>query len=205
MRIGVDFDNTLVCYDGVFHKAAVEQGIIKDQNQLLTKDQLRNRLRAENREDEWTKLQGYVYGPGMRQAKPFPGALDFLSACKAQGLPVCIVSHRTAKPFLGPAYDLLAAARQWLDDNDFFAKAGLPREHAHFELTKQEKLARIATEGCTHFVDDLPEFLGEPSFPQGVERTLFDPSVSQPEDPRWMRAGSWPELSRRLLAPARRP
>ena len=28
MRIGVDFDNTLVCYDGVFHRAALERGLI---------------------------------------------------------------------------------------------------------------------------------------------------------------------------------
>ena len=28
MLIGVDFDNTIVCYDGLFHRVAVEQGLI---------------------------------------------------------------------------------------------------------------------------------------------------------------------------------
>jgi len=28
MRIGVDFDNTVICYDKVFHAAAVEKGLI---------------------------------------------------------------------------------------------------------------------------------------------------------------------------------
>ncbi len=30
MRIGIDFDNTIACYDGVFHKAAIERGLIPD-------------------------------------------------------------------------------------------------------------------------------------------------------------------------------
>src|SRR6185437_11131914 len=28
MRIGIDFDNTIACYDGVFHAAALERGLI---------------------------------------------------------------------------------------------------------------------------------------------------------------------------------
>ena len=28
MRIGIDFDNTIACYDGVFHQAALERGLI---------------------------------------------------------------------------------------------------------------------------------------------------------------------------------
>lgn len=198
MILGVDFDNTLVCYDGVFQKAAVEQGLIPASEKALTKEQLRGRLRAEGREDDWTRLQGFVYGPGMSQAKPFPGALDYLAARRAAGDSVCIVSHRTERPFLGPPYDLMAAARDWLEAHDFFNKAGIDRAHAHFEITKQAKLARIGEEGCTHFIDDLPEFLGEPGFPLGVERLLFDPAGSHAADARWKRFGAWPELAREI-------
>ncbi len=199
IHLGIDFDNTLVCYDGVFAETACEQKLISSSERTLSKDALRNRLRAEGREEDWTKLQGYVYGPGMSRAKPFPGALEFLAACRERGIAVCVISHRTAKPFLGPAYDLLSAARQWLDANGFFAKTGIAQEHAHFELTKQSKLARIALESCTHFIDDLPEFLAEPAFPGGVERILLDPANQHPDDPRWQRAASWLELGKRLL------
>lgn len=198
MRLGVDFDNTLVCYDGVFHAAAVERGLIPAAESPLTKEQLRDRLRAENREDDWTRLQGFVYGPAMVQAKPFPGALEFLRACRERSIPICVISHRTAKPFLGPAYDLLASAQEWLALNGFFEKAGLPHEHAHFELTKQAKLDRIRAEGCTHFIDDLPELLGETAFPSGVEKILFDPNRSHAADPRWHRAESWHEVAIRF-------
>ena len=34
--------------------------------------------------------------------------------------------------------------------------------------TLAEKLQRIAQQGCTHFLDDLPELLAEPGFPAGV-------------------------------------
>lgn len=202
MRLGVDFDNTLVCYDGVFHRAAVERGLIPASESHLTKERLRDRMRAENREDDWTRLQGYVYGPAMAQAKPFPGALEFLDSCRRKGVSVCVISHRTAQPFLGPAYDLLSSAREWLERNGFFEKAGLPREHAHFELTKQAKLARIRTERCTHFIDDLPEFLGERDFPVGVERLLFDPNGGHANDPRWGRAASWLDVAARLQTAA---
>jgi hypothetical protein len=30
MRIGLDFDNTIACYDGVFHAAALERGLIPE-------------------------------------------------------------------------------------------------------------------------------------------------------------------------------
>ena len=30
MHIGIDFDNTIVCYDKVFHKVAIEKGLIPE-------------------------------------------------------------------------------------------------------------------------------------------------------------------------------
>jgi hypothetical protein len=44
-----------------------------------------------------------------------------------------------------------------------------------FLESKQLKLRRIAETGCSHFVDDLPEFLLEKDFPGGVEPILFCP------------------------------
>ena len=69
---------------------------------------------------------------------------------------LAIVSHRTRHPFIGPKHDLHEAARGWVDT--FLRRPGLiDRDGVFFELTKEEKLARIGAVGCTHFVDDLPE------------------------------------------------
>jgi hypothetical protein len=44
-----------------------------------------------------------------------------------------------------------------------------------FELTKQDKVARAAALRCEVFIDDLPEILAMPGFPDGMRRILFDP------------------------------
>ena len=50
-RIGIDFDNTIVCYDDVFHEVAREQGLIP--NDLpANKGAVRDHLRAIGREDD---------------------------------------------------------------------------------------------------------------------------------------------------------
>ena len=42
MKIGVDFDNTIVSYDKVFHKVALEQSLIKS-NLTIIKEKLKTR------------------------------------------------------------------------------------------------------------------------------------------------------------------
>jgi hypothetical protein len=195
MRIGVDFDNTLVCYDGVFHAAAVARGLVPAELPI-GKDSVRDYLRRGGREDDWTELQGYIYGPGLRDAPAFPGALEFLRRCLREETPVWIISHRTRYPFRGPRYDLHAAARQWMTERGLFAAegVGLAPERVCLELTKQDKLARLARVGCTHFVDDLPEFLAAPDFPTGVCRVLFDPHRRHAAETRFPRGESWAEI-----------
>jgi 5'(3')-deoxyribonucleotidase len=97
---------------------------------------------------------------------------------------------------MGEKYDLHQAAQQWLEQQGFFdsAQIGLSSEHVFFELTKQEKLERIVKVGCTHFIDDLPEFLAEPGFPAGVERILFDPNKNHSTGHCFHRITSWMEI-----------
>ena len=192
MLIGADFDNTIVCYDQVFHQVALEQGLIPSEVPV-SKGEVRDYLRQCGREDNWTELQGYVYGVRMQDATPFPGVLECLARFVKHGITVCIISHKTRYPYMGPRYDLHQAAQQWLEQQGFFdaARIGLSPDRVFFELTKQEKLERIAKVGCTHFIDDLPEFLVEPGFPAGVERILFDPNGNHPTGHRFQRITSW--------------
>jgi hypothetical protein len=138
----------------------------------------------------------------MRDAPPFPGVLGFFSRCRQLGVPILVISHRTRYPFAGPAYDLHQAARDWLASQGFHDPhgIGLPEDRVYFELTLKEKLARIRGTLCSHFVDDLPECLREPGFPEGVQRILFDPNALWPECPGVWRADSWRTLETGLLA-----
>jgi len=195
MLIGVDFDNTIVCYDGLFHRVAVEQGLIPHEVPV-SKGQVRDYLRQCGKEDVWTEMQGYVYGDRMKEADPFPGVLEFFTRCVQDGVNVCIVSHKTRHPYIGPKYDLHEAAKGWLQNQGFYDRdrINLSPDQVYFELTKQEKLERIAKQQCTHFIDDLPEFLGEPGFPAGVERILFDPQNHHLTGHSFRRATAWPEI-----------
>lgn len=197
MHLGVDFDNTIVCYDALFHKVAREKNLIPAQLPV-NKSDVRNYLRREGNEPAWTEMQGYVYGGRMSEAAPYPGVLEFFQACRDAGITTSIVSHKTRRPFLGEPYDLHAAANTWLEQKGFFDVdgLGLPRARVFFELTKEAKLERIGSCGCTHFIDDLPEFLGEPGFPKRVQRFLFDPNQLYADETRFRRIQDWTEARR---------
>lgn len=175
MRIGLDFDNTIVSYDRLFHAIACERALVPP-DLAPNKTAVRDHLRLTGREELWTLMQGEVYGERMMQAQAFPRVLTALRALRGQGHALCIVSHKTRHPYAGPRHDLHAAARGWIAAHLLAHEPDLLAEgDVHFELTKDDKLRRIGTLGCGLFVDDLPEFLAEPAFPTGVRRVLFDP------------------------------
>jgi hypothetical protein len=198
--IGVDLDNTIVCYDELLRAVALERGLIPE-SIPASKQAVRDWLRRAGDEDRWTELQGYVYGPRMRDARPFTGVLAFFARCRAMQIPVFIISHRTRYPYLGEKHDLHEAARAWLRTHGFCDpdRIGLRANQIHLELTKEDKLARIASAGCTHFIDDLPEFLDEPAFPDGVQKVLFDPGEIFGNCTTACRAASWAAIEMLLL------
>lgn len=209
MRLGIDFDNTIVCYDALFYDEARDRRLIPA-DVPRTKTAVRDYLRQVGQEEAWTQLQGFVYGPGIGRAPAFQGLHECLARLRRRGVAVCIISHKTRVPVLGPRCDLHAAARQWLADQRLLpdphsvhsAESGLGVERVFFEETKEAKLQRIVAEQCTHFVDDLPEFLAERDFPPGVTRILFDPHRCGPAAPRLdppasslLIASSWSEIA----------
>jgi FMN phosphatase YigB (HAD superfamily) len=196
MRIGVDLDNTIVCYDDVFRRVAAEKAIAHSAESAV-KDHLRATLRADGREDEWTALQGVVYGPGMASARLFPGVAEFFARCRERGAQVCIISHRSRYPYLGEQHDLHAAARDWLAASELARAGAMPL--VFLELTKEDKLARIASERCTHFIDDLPELLCESAFPANVTKVLFDPHGRHELEADVLKAASWRQITDMLF------
>ncbi len=195
MHIGIDFDNTIVCYDDVFYKAAVEKKLLPP-TVVASKTQVRNFFRATKREAVWTELQGYVYGARMDLARPFSGVNEFFAYCQKHNHRVSIVSHKTKHPYLGPKYDLHTAAREWLEKQPFFHD----KIDVFFELTLEEKLRRIEQTGCDLFIDDLPELLSEPHFPKKPQKVLFDPGNLYQETTQWQKLTSWDQMPSILSA-----
>ncbi len=167
LMIGIDFDNTIICYDEVFNQVALERNLIPAELPH-GKNYVRDYLRKLGQEEEWIELQGYVYGTRLSDAHPFDGVKDFFSYCKKKAIKFCIVSHKTLHPYIGHPYDLHKAAYQWLEQEEINCSIFL-------ELTKESKVERIVSQGCTHFIDDLPEFLCLPGFSKTMSKILFDP------------------------------
>lgn len=201
MLIGVDFDNTIVCYDELFHRVALERSLIPS-TLSASKTAVREHLRKAGQEHLWTELQGYVYGPRMDEAQPFPGVVSFFTRCRQTGTPVRIISHRTRYPYRGERYDLHQSARNWLATHGFHEPAGigLDVQNVWLEATQQDKLARIDATGCTHFIDDLPEFLADPGFPGKVTKVLFDPKNECNEKLSAHRVASWAAIEQWFFA-----
>ena len=102
MRIGIDFDNTIVCYDEVFFEAALFQNLIPA-TLSRSKSAVRDYLRSIGKEDLWTHLQGEVYGNQMNLAHPFPGVADFLHECHQRQIPFLLLAIRRAIPISDPS------------------------------------------------------------------------------------------------------
>jgi hypothetical protein len=199
MRIGIDFDNTIACYDGVFHAAALERGLIPA-DLARDKNSVRDQLNGSGRKDDFTELQGYVYGARMDLASPYPGFAEFIALAQDAGHALFIVSHKTRHPLRGPQHDMHAAARGFLVALGLIGSgaARIDPARVHFELTKEAKIARAAQLGCNMFIDDLPEILALPGFPEGMRKILFDPDgqfAGSGASTKFDRRASWAAIS----------
>ena len=137
IRLGLDFDNTLIKYDGLFYKLALEKNLIPLDLEK-SKSVIRNYLRSKNLEEEFTLLQGEVYGSRVDEADQAEGMFDALKSAKDIGIELIIVSHKTKHPYLGPKFDLHKGALAWLEKNNFLSRSGLniSRENI-FDQTNQ--------------------------------------------------------------------
>ena len=103
MKLGLDFDNTLIDYDLIFYKTALKLGLI-DKNIKKSKKSVRNYLVNINQEHNFTFLQGQVYGKEIINAEKSEGMFDSLKKLKNKGVHLHIVSHKTKKPIIGENY-----------------------------------------------------------------------------------------------------
>jgi len=112
LRIGLDFDNTIITYDAVFLAAARMWGLV---GAAFTggKQAIRDTIRLlPDGELSWQKLQGHVYGKGLAQAEMIAGVDAFLRRCRENKVPIAIVSHKTEFGHHEPdRINLRAAAR----------------------------------------------------------------------------------------------
>jgi hypothetical protein len=197
MRIGLDLDNTLICYDQAFLRVGKEEGILPA-SFVGNKAAVKRALLAERPDGYlWEALQGLVYGRRIDAAMLFDGVTEFLETCRNHADTVAIVSHKTERAHYDPLTDLRVAALRWMESQQFFDASGLglERSNVYFEGTRDDKVRRIRELGCDVFVDDLAEVLVHGEMPAACRKILFgsDPQIG------FEQYASWHEVSDALF------
>lgn len=198
--VGIDLDNTIICYDGLFHRLAVERGLVPvdfQPSKKLIRDQVRE---LSDGDIEWQKLQAEAYGPRIGEATVFPGVRDFLAMASARGVRTFIISHKTRHASYGdPDLSLRQAAVKFLGAEGVL---DCLRDHdadVFFAETRLEKCRRVRSLCCDTFVDDLLETFREPEFPRHTERLLFDPLDVYPGSLSEHRFTSWAGIAEHVF------
>jgi hypothetical protein len=198
LRIGVDFDNTLISYDRLLRDLAARRGWVP-RDFPASKDALRTALvRQDGHDQRWQRLQADAYGTHIRRARPSPGFAAWLRGALRAGHEVFVVSHKSATSHLDPSVRLRDAARTWLRAQGLLSdgRRGPPRlrpENVVFTDTRDEKVAAIARLDLDAFVDDLLGVLEHPAFPAATQRLHFGGGST-----RYGPAATWPDVARRL-------
>lgn len=202
VRIGIDFDNTIICYDRVFDAAARQRGLVPS-GWKGSKSEVRDYLQSKpGGELAWQGLQGWVYGKGIDAAEIFPGVLDFLLACRQNNSAVYIVSHKTRHGHQDPERtDLREAARNWLKSAGMIDAEGsiLTVKDVYFEDTQAAKVERLASLDLDVFIDDLVDVFEQPLFPRRIKSILFGVASDAPSG-LYKPIASWAEIEREVFA-----
>ena len=180
MKIGLDFDNTIACYNDVFSSEAKIKGLVNKEWEGSKQDLKLLLNTLEDGQTVWQTMQGKVYGPSMQKATLFPGVARFLLRCKLNGHTVFIVSHKTKYGHFDKTNTLLReASLKWMDSQGFFKDAlfGINRKNIFFANTQSEKVLKIKSLNLDVFVDDLEEIFLHHDFPE-IKKILFSRSSS---------------------------
>ena len=203
LRVGIDFDNTIITYDEVFRIAARRDGLVDDSFKGC-KQEVRDAIRLlPGGEFAWQRLQGQVYGKGIVDAAVMSGFESFLRRCKLARCTVAIISHKTEFGHHDrDRVNLREAALNWMAAQGLLDEVhGISPDSIYFEDTRSEKLRRIAALGLAYFIDDLKEVLTDPGFPPSVTRILFANSVAARSAP-YIVCRTWQEIERQIFGGA---
>ena len=200
MRLGIDLDNTIICYDEVFSYVAKQRGLISP-DWLGSKWEVREAVRSTpNGETTWQSIQGNVYGPLSSLARLYSGVFRFLWRCYARGLEVEIVSHKTEFGHTGKIdTPLRAVALEFLREEQIsIDNPSSLVGQVTFLDTREAKIAYIDQQRFDWFVDDLPEVLDNIKISSETRKLGFSPD-GMTDFMSAKRVRSWGEIESEIL------
>jgi hypothetical protein len=173
IKLGIDLDNTIICYDNLIHNLAKKKfPKIKLKKNIRSKKIIKNKIIKFYNNNQWTKLQGIIYGEKILDAKLFNNFKEGIKKLKDE-FEIFIISHKTNKAAIGKDINLRNAAKKFLKQNDIsFCKNELVnRNKILFASTQKEKIKLIKNKKIDIFIDDLDIILQ--SLPNQIKKIHF--------------------------------
>jgi hypothetical protein len=187
--IGIDLDNTIAIYDKLIRNQA---NLLNVPFKFKSKKEIADYLRDIDSEEEWTKLQGLIYGPLMEYAEVADGFLDTLKKLIDDNFDIIIISHRTQYSQYDGLYNLHYFANKWIEKN-IISKIGKNKiKNIIFAETIDSKVNYISIENITYFIDDLPKVLNHINFPKTAKKILY--SNEKVSENYFLQSNNWIEL-----------
>ena len=170
MIIGIDLDNTIINYQSSFERIARLKKI--KINKKFIKQKLKQKIEKISK-DEWTRIQGEIYGEKIHYAKIFKNFTNFVKFSIKNKIILIIISHKTKYPILGKKKNLHILTKKFLETkfkNNYFKI----NKNLFFETSIQKKIQRIKMKECDFFIDDLENILSHKEFPKYTQGLLFN-------------------------------
>ncbi|PPR79038.1 MAG: hypothetical protein CFH01_00649 [Alphaproteobacteria bacterium MarineAlpha2_Bin1] len=193
MRIGLDFDNTIVDYNLLVHDIAVRKKLISKEFKKDKKD-IKEYLISLKKDRDWREIQSLIYGNEIFKASLFNNFSAFIKESRKNNFFLQIVSHKTEVSNLtksGPK--LRENAIEWMSKNNFFSNFNFKITDIHFESTKSKKIDKINSIGFDFFIDDLEEIFLNDKWSHKITPILFN-KKSTGKDKKIILCNSWSKI-----------
>ena len=192
MRIGFDFDNTIVDYDLVFTQIADELNL---EYLDSPKNSIKNYYEIElGQPNSWKKIQFKVYCELISKISPSEKFITFLNWLIDNKHDIFIVSHKTQNIRINNKnLNLRQPAKKWIEKNI----PNFNKERLFFESSAIAKIRKIKSLNLDFFVDDLVTILNHRQFPHVTKKILINS--------RWQKlnniyiAKNWEEVKKYII------
>ena len=192
MRIGFDFDNTIVDYELVFTQIANELNL---EYLDSPKNSIKNYYEVElDQPNSWKKIQFKVYCELISKIAPSEKFITLLNWLINNSHDIFIVSHKTQNIKINNKnLNLRQPAKKWIEDNiPIFNK-----ERIFFESSAIAKIRKIKSLNLDFFVDDLMTILNHRQFPHVTKKILFNSSLDKLN--KIYIASNWEEVKKYII------
>ena len=192
MRIGFDFDNTIVDYDLVFTQIANELNL---EYLDSPKNSIKNYYEVElGKPNSWKKIQFKVYCELISKIAPSDKFITFLYWLIDNKHDIFIVSHKTKYIKINNKnLNLRQPAKKWVEKNiPIFNK-----ERIFFETSAIAKIRKIKLLNLDFFVDDLITILNHRHFPLKTKKILFNSRLHKLN--KIYIASNWDEVKKYII------